>query len=69
MMIYALDRVKNNVGKGENAAYQHFLLFLQCLKKVAFSALKWELCVTALKDIHFITLQQLKPNGCFFLDT
>ena len=27
---FALGRVENNVGKGENAGYQHFLLFPQC---------------------------------------
>ena len=27
---FALERVENTVGKGENAAYQHFLLFPQC---------------------------------------
>ena len=27
MMIYVLKRVENTVGKGENAGYQHFLLF------------------------------------------
>ena len=27
MMIFAFDRVENIVGKGENADYQHFLLF------------------------------------------
>ena len=29
MMISLLDRVGNTVGKGENASYQHFLLFPQ----------------------------------------
>ena len=33
MMISLLDRVENTVGKGENAGYQHFLLFLQCFPK------------------------------------
>ena len=28
----ALGRVKNIVGKGENAGYQHFLLFQQCIQ-------------------------------------
>ena len=28
-----LDRVENIVGKGENAGYQHFLLFPQCFQK------------------------------------
>ena len=27
VMIYVFDRVENIVGKGENAVYQHFLLF------------------------------------------
>ena len=27
MMIYHFDRAENIVGKGENAGYQHFLLF------------------------------------------
>ena len=34
---FVLERVKNIVGKGENAGYQHFLLFLQCFQKVSFS--------------------------------
>ena len=29
MMISLFDRVKNTAGKGENAGYQHFLLFPQ----------------------------------------
>ena len=31
-----LGRVENIVGKGENAGYQHFLLFLQCFQKDSF---------------------------------
>ena len=27
MMTSIFDKVENNVGKGENAGYQHFLLF------------------------------------------
>ena len=37
MMIPVFDRVENIVGKGENAGYQHFLLFLQCFQKATFS--------------------------------
>ena len=33
MMISLLDRIENTEGKGENAGYQHFLLFLQCFPK------------------------------------
>ena len=29
---FFLGKVENIVGKGENAGYQHFLLFQQCLK-------------------------------------
>ena len=28
-----LERVENFVGKGENAGFQHFLLFPQCFQK------------------------------------
>ena len=37
MMSYVFDRAENIVGKGENAGYQHFLLFSQCFQK-AFSS-------------------------------
>ena len=37
MVISYLDRVENTVGKGENAGYQHFLLFLHCFPKPSFS--------------------------------
>ena len=30
---FLLERVENSVGKGENAGYQHFLLFPQCFRK------------------------------------
>ena len=33
MMISVFDKVENSVGKGENAGYQHFLLFPQCFPK------------------------------------
>ena len=33
MPIFFFDRVENHVGKGENAGYQHFLLFPQCFQK------------------------------------
>ena len=32
MMIFVFDRVENIVGKGENAGYQHFLLFPKCFQ-------------------------------------
>ena len=33
---FVLRRVENIVGKGENAGYQHFLLFPQCFQKASF---------------------------------
>ena len=39
IMISVLDRVENSVRKGENAGYQHFLLFPQCFQKPSFSRL------------------------------
>ena len=33
IVIDVFDRVENIVGKGENAGYQHFLLFPQCFQK------------------------------------
>ena len=36
IVISLFDRVENIVGKGENAAYQHFLLFSQCFPKPSF---------------------------------
>ena len=32
---FTLERVENSVGKGENAGYQHFLLFPQCFQKAS----------------------------------
>ena len=34
MIISVINRVENIVGKGENAGYQHFLLFPQCFQKL-----------------------------------
>ena len=33
MMISLFDRVEDTVGKGQNADYQHFLLFPRCFSK------------------------------------
>ena len=35
MMIFVFNRVENMLGKGENADYQHFLLFPPCFQKVS----------------------------------
>ena len=33
---FVLGTVENIVGKGENAGFQHFLLFPQCFQKLSF---------------------------------
>ena len=38
-MIFVYDREENIVGKGENAGYQHFLLFPQCFQKASYLGL------------------------------
>ena len=35
MIFFFPFRVENIVGKGQNAGYQHFLLFPQCFQKVS----------------------------------
>ena len=47
MMISVFHVVENNAGKGENAAYQHFLHFLQCFQKASFSGVvkSWDYVV------------------------
>ena len=39
MIIFVFDRVEIIVGTGENASYQHFLLFSHCFKKHSISGL------------------------------
>ena len=34
---FVLGRVENIVGKGENAAKQHFVLFPQCFQQVSYT--------------------------------
>ena len=48
MKISVFDRVENIVGKGENAGYQHLLLFQQCFQKASFLGIvkSWDCVVT-----------------------
>ena len=36
-MIFVFDRIENIVGKGENAGYQHFLLFSHVFQKAYYT--------------------------------
>ena len=55
MMISVINRVENFVGKGENAGYQHFLLFPQCFQKSRLFGRGLSFTCTC---ITYITLQQ-----------
>ena len=39
LVISVFDKAENIVGKGENAGYQHFLLFPQCFQKASLHGL------------------------------
>ena len=46
MMILVFDRVENIVEKGENAGYQHFLLFPRCFQRAFYpERLSWDIGV------------------------
>ena len=54
-MISLFDRVENTVGKGENAGYQHFLLFPQVFSKAFFfRVIKSRDCVVKCKFVEII---------------
>ena len=58
MMISLLYKIGKTVGKGENAGYQHFLLFLQCFPKPSsLGSLKVGLCGEELILLHVIILR------------
>ena len=66
-MIFVFDRVENNVGKGENAGYQHFLLFLQCfLRPYYLMVIKSQDCmVKSLTHYHkMLHFDALKMFSC-----
>ena len=45
MMIFVFDKVENIVGKGENAGYQHFLLFPRCFQTFLLRVVESQDCV------------------------
>ena len=38
-LILVLASVENSMGKGEDAGFQHFFLFLQCFQKASYTVL------------------------------
>ena len=63
-MIFLFDRVENIVGKGENAGYQHFLLFPQCFLKVLFFGVI-KSCDCVVKTCSFTTINLSHYNNIF----
>ena len=55
MIISVFDTAENIVGKGENAGYQHFLLFPQCFGKATFPDLSKGVIVREWVKAHFHT--------------
>ena len=49
---WIFGRVANIVGKGENAGYQHFLLFPQCFQKMSSSELFKAVKGEKAEDVH-----------------
>ena len=65
MIILLLGRIESIVGKGENAGYQHFLLFPQCFQKVSSSgSLKVGIVWERMKDYIYLTHICLSVNLC-----
>ena len=54
MIISVFDSVENIVEKGENAGYQHFLLFPQCFEKSSFPDTSKGVIVLELVNIKII---------------
>ena len=52
-MIFVFDRVENTMGKGENAGYQHFLLFPLFSKAFFFRVVKIRDCVVKRQPVIF----------------
>ena len=69
MMISLLDRVENTVGKGENAGYQHFLLFSLCFPNPSLGSLKGGIVLNlfcCLQMIPILTSRNPLPHNAAF---
>ena len=54
IMIFVFDGVENIVGKGENAGYQHFLLFPQSFQDFLLRVVKsWD-CACRVQICHLV---------------
>ena len=66
MIFSVIDRVENIMEKGENAGYQHFLLFAQCFKKASFPDMPKEVIVWEWVKVMNTPSTSL-PNICSLL--
>ena len=68
VMGFVFKKVESIVGKGENADYQHFLLFLQCFQKAPYpGSLKIGLCGEKVMQYFCILFKWEKTNTCILL--
>ena len=66
MMIFVFDRVENIVEKGENAGYQHFLLFPQCFLKGSFDrVVKNRDCVGKSSTVNSLSEDKVLTKNLF----
>ena len=58
---FAVERVENIAGEGENAGYQHFLLFPECFPKTLWE--KEKMLVTSIFSFFHIVFKRLLPQA------
>ena len=70
MIISVFDKEENNVGKGENAGYQHFLLFPQCFETASFPDTSKDVIVSEWVRVSFdrLVIFDLPPANSLYLD-
>ena len=63
---FILGRIENIVGKGENAGYQHFLLFPQSFQKVSYAGLGKELTLSQTTNFRVLQTKGFADNNFKF---
>ena len=62
MVQFFPDREENIVGKGENAGYQHFLLFPRCFQKASNFKVVWDCGESAKNTDTHLTSAEIMTN-------
>ena len=73
MIISVFDKIQNIVGNGENAGYQHFLLFPQCFQKASIpnrskGVIVWEWVKTIMRALSKNS-KVVNESNCAFADS